>query len=324
MIVSSRRCGKAATVAADKTENFLSAMHTQSGVEKTVDYWRGVAFTAGAGVCWSLGGIIVRAVEVGVWEIVFWRSVLMALTLAIYMLARGGWAAGAGFARIGGTGVIVAVLFAASFVLVVASLTRTSVAHTYIIMSAAPMVSALFAWPILGERVARRTWFAMALTAGGIALMFADRLEGGALIGNALAGVLAIVLGAITVALRHGRHGDMVPAVCLAGILAAALTLPLGQPFTIGAHDFLLLAFMGMVQLGLALVLFVHGAKHLPATEVALIALLEPVLAPVWVWIGIGETPSPFALAGGAIVLFALAGYSLMGARRSKPPIGMA
>ncbi len=299
-------------------------MHNKSGVEKTGDYWRGVAFTAGAGVCWSLGGIIVRAVEAGVWEIVFWRSVLMALTLAVYMLARGGWAAVASFARVGGTGVIVAVLFAASFVLIVASLTRTSVAHTYIIMSAAPMVSALLAWPILGERVARRTWLVMALTAGGIALMFADRLEGGALIGNALAGVLAVVLGAITVALRYGRHNDMVPAVCLAGVLAAAITLPLGLPFAIGGRDFLLLAFMGMVQLGVALVLFVHGAKHLPATEVALIALLEPVLAPVWVWVGIGETPAPFAFAGGAIVLCALAGHSLMGARRSKPPIGMA
>jgi drug/metabolite transporter (DMT)-like permease len=297
--------------------------HT-SGVEKTANYWRGVAFTAGAGVCWSLGGIIVRSVEVGDWEIVFWRSALMAATLALYLLARDGRRVAAGFARIGGVGLIVAVLYAASFILVVTSLTRTSVAHTYIIMSAAPMVAALLAWPILGEPMRFRTWLAMAVTAGGITLIFADRLEGGALVGDALAAVLAVVLGAIAVTLRRARAADMVPAFCLAGIGTAVIAFPLVPSFAIGFRDFVLLAIMGAVQLGLAVVLFAHGAKHLPATEVALIALLEPVLAPVWVWIGIGETPSPFALTGGALVLGALAGHSLMGARQFKPPIGMA
>jgi drug/metabolite transporter (DMT)-like permease len=291
-------------------------MHTTVGVEKTADYWRGVAFTAGAGVCWSLGGIIVRSVEVGDWEIVFWRSALMAGTLALYLLARDGRKMAAGFARIGGVGLIVAALYAASFVLVVTSLTRTSVAHTYIIMSAAPMVAALLAWPILGESMRFRTWLAMAATAVGITLIFADRLEGGALVGDALAAVLAVVLGAIAVTLRRARAADMVPAFCLAGIGTAVIAFPLAPSLAIGLRDFVLLALMGAVQLGLAVVLFAHGAKHLPATEVALIALLEPVLAPVWVWIGIGETPSPFALAGGAIVLGALAGHSLMAARR--------
>lgn len=295
-----------------------------SGVEKTANYWRGVAFTAGAGVCWSLGGIIVRSVEVGDWTIVFWRSALMAATLAVYLLARDGRRMAAGFARIGGIGLIVAALYAASFVLVVTSLTRTSVAHTYIIMSAAPMVAALLARPILGEPVRFRTWLAMTATLGGITLIFADRLDGGGLVGDALAAVLAVVLGAIAVTLRRARAADMVPAFCLAGAATAAIALPLAQPFAVGLRDLVLLAFMGAVQLGLAVVLFAHGAKRLPATEVALIALLEPVLAPVWVWIGVGETPSPFALAGGAIVLGALAGHSLAGARRSAQPIGMA
>jgi drug/metabolite transporter (DMT)-like permease len=287
-------------------------------VSEPISHWRGIALTAGAGLCFSLGGIIVRSVEVGDWEIVFWRCAVMAATLAVYLLARDGRRMAAGFAGIGGLGLIVAALYAASFVLIVTSLTRTTVAHTYVIMSAAPMVAALLARPILGEPVRFHTWLAMAATAGGVALIFADRLEGGALIGDALAAILAVVLGAIAVALRRARAGDMVPALCLAGVATAVIALPLGQPLVIGLRDFALLALMGAVQLGLAVVLLAHGARHLPATEVALIVLLEPVLGPVWVWVAIGERPSAFALSGGTVVLGALVVHSLLAARASR------
>ena len=66
------------------------------------------------------------------------------------------------------------------------------------------------------------------------------------------------------------------------------------------------LLYLGIVQLGLAYFLFVRGVRRVPAAEASLISMLEPVLNPVWVLIGFGEKPGPWAIAGGAIVVAAV------------------
>jgi len=52
----------------------------------------------------------------------------------------------------------------------------------------------------------------------------------------------------------------------------------------------------------------VLASRSLTAPEIALLALLEVVLGPLWTWLGAGEVPAGSTLAGGAIVLAALAG----------------
>jgi hypothetical protein len=50
-----------------------------------------------------------------------------------------------------------------------------------------------------------------------------------------------------------------------------------------------------------------YGLKRTLAIESALLAMTEPVLNPVWVWMGYGEQPSVQALVGGCIIIAALA-----------------
>jgi drug/metabolite transporter (DMT)-like permease len=61
------------------------------------------------------------------------------------------------------------------------------------------------------------------------------------------------------------------------------------------------------VQLGLPYFLFSRGLRSIPLQEAALIALVEPVLNPVWVALIIGEIPSFATVLGGAMILAALA-----------------
>jgi len=61
--------------------------------------------------------------------------------------------------------------------------------------------------------------------------------------------------------------------------------------------------------------LMVRAAHHLAPHEIALLGLLEVVLGPIWVWIGVGEAPSASTLQGGALVLFALLLNELAGLR---------
>ena len=91
---------------------------------------------------------------------------------------------------------------------------------------------------------------------------------------------------------KRGKSVDLLPAVFLGGTISAALMLPFASPFMADARDIALLALLGFFQLGLPCMLLVIAARHLSATEVALLALLEVLLGPLWAWIGAGETPA--------------------------------
>jgi drug/metabolite transporter (DMT)-like permease len=61
--------------------------------------------------------------------------------------------------------------------------------------------------------------------------------------------------------------------------------------------------YLGIFQVGLGYVLLNRALRHLPASAVGLITMLEPVLNPIWVFVGLGEAPGVLALGGAAIVL---------------------
>lgn len=287
----------------------------------------GALLIVGATFCWSTGGILVRSVSADVWTTVFWRSLVLALVLGGYLLLRHGRDTPALFRAIGVAGIVSSLLIAASFVLFLLAIANTLVANAMVIMSSAPLVSAILGRVFLGERVKPLTLGAIGVALGGIGVMVwgnDDIGQGSAsLLGSLCAFGVALTWGANIVVVRAARNVDLLPAMSLAGVLAALAVLPVAEPFGVSARDFGFMALMGTVQLALGLFLFLRGAPYLLAAEVGLLALLETVLAPVWVWIGVGEVPSVATIIGGAIVVGALAAHSALGIRRSKPPIGM-
>jgi drug/metabolite transporter (DMT)-like permease len=209
------------------------------------------------------------------------------------------------------------VLLALSFFLFILSVMRTTVANTLVLMSTSPFVAAVFGRLFLGEHVPRRTYLAMVAGLAGIALMFADALGTGALSGNLLACGVPVAFGANVILLRRmGTEVDRVPTVLLAGLVAISIALPMGWPLTASWRDVGVLAVMGVFQLGLGCLFLTLAVPHLSAAEVGLLSLLETVLGPVWVWLGIGERPSDSALLGGAIVITSLLANEIAGMQR--------
>ena len=102
------------------------------------------------------------------------------------------------------------------------------------------------------------------------------------------------------------------PATVLGNGLAFVATLPLALPVAaVRTADIAAILYLGVIQIGLAYWLFSKGLKRLPALEVSLLVLLEPVLNPLWTWLTAGERPSALASAGGAIMIVALAAQVL-------------
>jgi drug/metabolite transporter (DMT)-like permease len=158
----------------------------------------------------------------------------------------------------------------------------------------------------------------MAVAFVGIVVMFADSLDAGRLSGNLLAiGVSCCFAAQVTVLRKYHARVDMLPQVLIAGLVSLAIAFLLAPTLAATVRDLRVLALMGCVQLGTGCLLATAASRHLSATELGLLALLEPILGPLWVWALMGEGPSGAALTGGAIVLGAVIANEAFAAWRS-------
>ena len=275
---------------------------------------RGQAATALAAVAWSTAGILQRELSLDVATQIAGRAAFAAVALFGFtaLVYRGRVLAP--FRTMGWAGLAVAVCMAVASGGFIVALNHTTVAHVLFTQAASPMIAALLARVTYGERTSRATTIAMVVSLAGVAVMIGDP-RGGGWLGDGASLVMAFAFAVAIVITRHRRDISMAPAVCLAQVINVIVFLPFASPGQIGPQDAVLLAAIGFGQMGLGMALFTVGARLIPAAEAALITLLEVVLAPIWVWIGVGETPGTATLVGGLIVVLAVAGQAVVDAR---------
>lgn len=297
----------------------LAAAPAPPAVER---YSAGVAMVLAGILLWSLSGLLIRSLEAaGLWQLMFWRSLVMALCLLVAIALTHGFRTVAAFRAVGWPGVAAGLCFTASSVCFVSAVVTTTVANASFLAATTPLFAAILAWMVGRERVGAATWAAIGLALSGIAVMFADGLAAGHLLGNLLAIGAAVAFAGQLVILRERRRIDMVPAMALGGLFTALLTLAVARgDVAVGAYDLRLLLVMGSVQLALPLLLFTRGSRHVPAVQLSLLVLLDAVFNPLWVLLVVDEVPGFWSLLGGAILLAAIAGQTLLAARR--PPDG--
>jgi drug/metabolite transporter (DMT)-like permease len=285
-----------------------------------------VALMVLATLLWSIAGVVTRHLDAArSFEVTFWRSLFNALTLLVVLLPLRGTALFrdilAGRRVIWFSGLCWATMYTAFMV----ALTLTSVANVLVAMATGPLLTALAARLFLGDRLPARTWAAIGVAGLGIAWMFgaeamqrrlAARQPGGAGRAAGLLGQLhaAAAPGAARArrwrapghaaggAARRHALGRRHPA---AGLAAAGLR-PRHRPAWRCSAS---------VQLAIPCLLVVRLSRELPATELALLALLEVIFGVLLAWLGANEIPSDSTLAGGALVLAALAANHLAGRR---------
>jgi drug/metabolite transporter (DMT)-like permease len=288
-------------------------------------YRRGLSIMFIATLFTSIAGIVLRLVEdADGWQVLFYRSAALVATLLPFIAWRYGAGAGAAFRAVGRSGLMVAVCLAGAFSLFIFALLETTVANVVFTVGLSPFFAAVFAWVVLREALAQSTLAAMAVSLAGIALMVGDGLASGTLLGNALALGACLCYSAALVAMRKGQAVDMIPAVCLAGLLAAVVAAGMAPSgLAVSGRDLGLAATLGVVQLGFQYILLTFAIRHVPAAEVALIGRASLVVAPIWVWLGVGEVPSALTLAGGAVIFLAITSHGVLAIRRSRATIQM-
>jgi drug/metabolite transporter (DMT)-like permease len=172
----------------------------------------------------------------------------------------------------------------------------------------------------------------------GMGVIFAGADGGTTFTGTALALLSAFCFSCYAVLLRWGQKTEMSVAlvwnaILLIAVSAVLLLLPTGlraetglAQFAIGWANFAAVFVMGAVQLTLGLILFTIGSRSVPAAQLSLIALVEPILSPLWAWLVVSELPPIWTFVGGAVILSAIALQALFSAgperrhvRRRRP-----
>lgn len=273
---------------------------------------------------WSIAGVFTRHLDSArSFEVTFWRSLFCALTLVAWFIYTRGAAGSLTYVRASGRpGLVSGLCWAVMFTCFMIALTLTSTANTLIVNALSPLFATILAWGVLKTPIATRTWLAIAAAFAGMVIMFASQAQasGAALFGMAVAFGVPVASAVNIVTLkRSGVHVDLAPAVLLGALVSCAITLPLSLPFVASGKDVLLLAILGVFQLGIPCVMMVRASAHLSAPEVALLGLLEVLMGPLWSWLGASETPATSTLIGGAIVLAALVANEIVPQRAARP-----
>jgi drug/metabolite transporter (DMT)-like permease len=269
-----------------------------------------ILLVTGAAILWSTSGIAFRLIEhADRWQVVFWRSAsLVPFIFAVAVWRKGGPPSLAAFRSAGWLAVFAGFCLGCAFAFWILALAETSVASAVFILSASPLVAVLLGRLFLKEPVGRASWIAIVGVLTGALIITAGEITEGRVLGNLFALVAVFGFSGYTVAVRVRRHVDMLPAVFFAGLFSAlAGALVTGGNVGVSLRDLWLCLALGVGQIGLGLAMFSKGARYLPAVELMLLSLVEVVLAPVWVWVFLGEQMSVQTAVGGFIMLLAVA-----------------
>ena len=258
-----------------------------------------------ASLCWSLGGLCIKFIPWNAMSIVGLRAILAAVVFAIYR--------GTVKVKFSKGNVLAAVCLAATTILFVFSNKLTTAAAAILLQFSAPIFILLIQFAFYRKKPKPSEVVAVVATLLGMLLFFADQLE----IGHALGNLLAIASGlSFAGVFVCNKRPDTDPEQSI--MLGFLINTVIGMPFvffdatiTADIRAWGFAALLGVVQVGLAYVLFSKGIARTSALLACLITALEPVLNPLWVALAVGEMPGRFTVAGGAVIFFTVVGYNI-------------
>ena len=275
-----------------------------------------------AALLWSSGGLFIKWVSMDALGITMWRSAFALVTAVVVM--RPGWIAPH---KAGRTTWLIALSYAATLLLFVSATRLTTAASAIFLQYTAPLYLLGAGAMLARERGTRLDAATVGVAFVGMALFFVGKLDGDAVVGNLLGVASGIALAAMFLFLRSPDCGPKTRAQAML-LGNAILVITLGAVnagrgeaalFTPSAGDLAALAFLGVVQIGLAYAVFSFGIARVGALEASLIGMLEPVLNPVWVLLVLGERPGWWAVVGGTVIVGAVAVRTWLIERRAPP-----
>ena len=272
-----------------------------------------------AAIIWSTGGLFIKWTTLSGLELSFGRSVLAAITVAIFTRREG-----FGLNRIT---LIASLLYAALLLLFVLATKETTAANAIFLQYTAPLYVLVLEPIFYKEKFRRRDLITVIFCVIGMSLFFVGKLRPQDVTGNLLALASGVCFAFYFLLLRHSTSRDVnrASSVIYGNLLVVLITAPAGLQALLSGitrHDALSVIYLGVVQIGIAYTLFTLGmSRGIRSLDAGIVGYIEPVLNPVWVFLVIGERPSKWALIGGIIIVGAVVAHTTLKARESRKAI---
>ncbi len=268
-------------------------------IKKLQEHQIGLLAVFTAALMWSTGGLFVKLVTFNAMQISFFRCSIAALVFAVLFRKR--------LLQVNMLTFVNAFFYASVLTAYVIALKLTTAANAIFLQSTAPIYVLIFEPILLKTSYNRINIITIIVCIIGMFFFFLGKISPEHLEGNLVALFSGIMFAALFLGLRKNDNKYQLSSIFYGNIIVALICIPfLSGIENVNFSNLWMVSFLGVFQIGLAYAVFSYGLSRVLAIEASIISLVEPVLNPVWVFIGYGEIPSFMAIVGGIIILSAI------------------
>ncbi len=263
------------------------------------EHSKGVLAVVVTALLWSSGGLLIKLISLTSMQLSFFRCLIAAAVFAVIFRKK--------VLKVNRLAILNAVFYATVLTLFVIATKTTTAANAIFLQSTAPIYVLIFEPIINKTRLERINIITIAVCFIGMILFFTGELSPGHFEGNLVALLAGVAFAAFFLGMRKNDKQYQQSAIFYGNIIVAIICIPfILELESVSFTDLWMVSFLGVFQIAAAYALFTYGIKRILAVEASIISMLEPVLNPVWVFLGYGEVPTTFAIIGGLIIISAI------------------
>jgi drug/metabolite transporter (DMT)-like permease len=260
-----------------------------------------------AATLWSLGGVLIKSIDLTPVAIAGGRSLVAAVIMSLALPGI--------FRKVSWRVVPGAIAYSGTVFLFVVATKLTTAANAIFLQYTAPIYIAMISPWFLRERTTWQDWLLVLLALSGVALFFFDQLSFQGLSGVFAALGSGFAFAWLTVLMRGQRDGSPEAVVLLGNAITFLIASPWMFPIPRIEQTGPWLLILGVVQLTIPYLLYSLAIRHVRALDASIISIIEPILNPIWVMLATSEHPTFWSIVGGSIVLTTSLLRSLLASR---------
>jgi len=248
------------------------------------------------GLLWSIAGVLIKSIPWPPMTIAGLRSGIAGITILLYikrpLFTWSRYQVGA------------AIAYAATVTLFVIANKLTTAGNAILLQYTAPIYVGIMSYYFLGEKSSKVDWLTIVIMLTGLVLFFLDELSPEGFLGNMCAVVAGVLFAIFTILLRKQKNASPSESILLGNLLTFLIGLPtIVSSMTFEAQPWIMIAVLGILQLGVPYILFSIAIKHVTAMDAIIYPTVEPIINPILVFLVIGEALGPWAVWGGVLVI---------------------
>lgn len=279
--------------------NFHEFHQLNKEMQNISDHNKGILAVFLTAILWSSGGLFIKLISLDSMELSFFRCAIAAVVFAIMFRKR--------ILKLNSLALLNSFAYAAVLILFVIATKTTTAANAIFLQSTAPIYVLIFEPLLTKTKWERINIITIVVCFLGMILFFMGDLTPGDIKGNIAALLAGVAFAAFFLGMKKNEPQYGESSIFYGNVIVALICIPfITEMNSISLQDFAMVSFLGVFQIAFAYALFSYGLKRIIAVEASIISMFEPVLNPIWVFIGYGEVPSFYAIIGGIIIMTAI------------------